>query len=105
MPANLHSLRGVQEYWIIDWQLQQIEMYRREQASLRLIVVSHSETRPSDALYGFNLQDGIPEFLVPLKASEPEQMIDLKPLLDEIYDQGSYDLRIDYSRPLSQAIA
>lgn len=34
---KLYSSRGVQEYWIVDWQLQQIEVYRREQASLRLI--------------------------------------------------------------------
>jgi Uma2 family endonuclease len=27
----------VQEYWVVNWQLQQIEVYRREQASLRLI--------------------------------------------------------------------
>ncbi len=63
------------------------------------IVVSHSETRPKAQLYSFNLQDKIPEFPIPLKASEPEPTIDLKSLLDDIYDRGSYDLRIDYSRP------
>jgi hypothetical protein len=62
------------------------------------IVVSPSEIRPRASLYGFNLQDKIPEFLVPLRAGEPEPEIALKSLLDEIYDQGSYDLRIDYSR-------
>lgn len=34
---KLYSSRGVQEYWIIDWQKQQIEVYRREKAILRLI--------------------------------------------------------------------
>ncbi len=63
------------------------------------ILVSHSETRPKAQLYGFNLQDSIPEFLVPLRTGEPEPTIALKGLLDEIYDQGSYDLRIDYNRP------
>ncbi|OCR02945.1 hypothetical protein BCD67_08225 [Oscillatoriales cyanobacterium USR001] len=63
------------------------------------IVVSPSETRPRASLYGFNLPDKIPEFLVPLRANETQPAIDLKSLLDEIYDQGSYDLRIDYSRP------
>ncbi|GBF81709.1 DUF4058 family protein [Aphanothece sacrum] len=63
------------------------------------IMVSHSETRPKAQLYGFNVRDKIPEFPVPLIASEPELMIDLNILLDEIYDHGSYDLRIDYSRP------
>ncbi len=63
------------------------------------IVVSHSEIRPKAHLYGFNLQAQIPQFTVPLRAGELEPTIDLKPLLDEIYDQGSYDLRIDYNRP------
>jgi hypothetical protein len=62
------------------------------------IVVSRSESRPKAQLYGFNLQDKMPEFPVPLRAGESEPTIDLKPLLDEIYDQGSYDLRIDYRR-------
>ncbi|MDF5721336.1 MAG: DUF4058 family protein [Rhizonema sp. PD37] len=61
------------------------------------IVVSHSEIRPKAALYGFNLPDVIPEFPVPLKASEAEIKINPNLLLDQIYDQGSYDLRIDYS--------
>lgn len=69
------------------------------------IVVSPSETRPKAQLYGFNLQVRIPEFPVPLRASEPEPAIDLKSLLDEIYDQGSYDLRIDYTRPPIPALS
>jgi Uma2 family endonuclease len=34
---KLYSSRGVREYWIVDWQLQQIEVYRREQATLNLV--------------------------------------------------------------------
>jgi hypothetical protein len=75
-----------------------------EQSHYR-IVVSKSETRPKAQLYGFNLQDRIPEFPVPLRTSEPEPAIDLKSLLDQIYDQGSYDLRIDYSRPPIPALS
>ncbi len=63
------------------------------------ILVSRSETRPKAKLYGFNLQDQIPEFLIPLRCGEPEPIINLNLLLNEIYDQGSYDLRINYSRP------
>ena len=68
-------------------------------------MVSHSETRPKAQLYSFNFRDKIPEFPVPLKASESEPTIDLKSLLDEIYDRGSYDLRIDYSRPPIPALS
>jgi Protein of unknown function (DUF4058) len=69
------------------------------------IVVSPSEIRPRASLYGFNLPDKIPEFPVPLISGEPEPAIALKSLLDEIYDQGSYDLRIDYSRPPIPALS
>ena len=34
---KLYASRGVQEYWIADWRLQQVEVYRRENATLRLI--------------------------------------------------------------------
>lgn len=63
------------------------------------IVISQSETRPNAKLYGFNLQDQIPEFLVPLRDGEAEPRIKLNLLLSEIYDQGGYDLRINYRRP------
>ncbi|MBW4466140.1 MAG: Uma2 family endonuclease [Pegethrix bostrychoides GSE-TBD4-15B] len=33
---KLYSARGVQEYWILDWQQQQVEVYRRQQAALSL---------------------------------------------------------------------
>ena len=34
---KLYSARGVQEYWLVDWQKQQIEIYRRDRAFLTLI--------------------------------------------------------------------
>lgn len=33
---KLYSLKGVQEYWIVDWRLQQTEVYRRDNAQLQL---------------------------------------------------------------------
>jgi Uma2 family endonuclease len=34
---KLYSLKGVQEYWIVDWRLRQIEIYRRKNAQLQLV--------------------------------------------------------------------
>jgi Uma2 family endonuclease len=34
---KLYSLRGVQEYWIMDWRAQQVEIYRRQQTMLQLV--------------------------------------------------------------------
>ncbi|NDJ24906.1 Uma2 family endonuclease [Nostoc sp. B(2019)] len=34
---KLYAERGVQEYWILDWRIQQLEVYRRQDALLRLV--------------------------------------------------------------------
>jgi Uma2 family endonuclease len=34
---KLYSVRGVGEYWIVDWQQQTVEIYRREAAALQLV--------------------------------------------------------------------
>ena len=36
LKRKLYTLRGVQEYWIADWRLRQIEVYQRERGQLRL---------------------------------------------------------------------
>lgn len=37
VKLKLYASRGVQEYWILDWRLQQVEVYRRDKALLKLI--------------------------------------------------------------------
>jgi len=60
------------------------------------ILVSASAQRPRADLYAFNLQNPMPVFPLPLGADDPAPRLDLKVLLDEIYDQSGYDLVIDY---------
>jgi hypothetical protein len=60
------------------------------------ILVSRSYARPKADLYVFNLQDAIPSIPLPLQSGEPDLMIPLPDLLQEIYDKGSYDLEINY---------
>jgi Uma2 family endonuclease len=55
VKLKLYSLRGVREYWIVDWKLQQIEVYRREQANLKLITtLLNSDVLTSPMLPGFS---------------------------------------------------
>jgi Uma2 family endonuclease len=55
LKLRLYSVRGVQEYWIVNWRLRQIEVYRREQASLRLIATLLSNDQlTSPLLPGFS---------------------------------------------------
>jgi hypothetical protein len=42
-------------------------------------------------------KNNIPQFSLPLGSEDVEPFVDLQGLLHEIYDQGAYDLRLDYS--------
>jgi Uma2 family endonuclease len=50
----LYEKYGVQEYWIVDWQLQQVTIYRREQDALRLaLTLLAGDALTSPLLPGF----------------------------------------------------
>lgn len=60
------------------------------------ILVSRADTRPLADLYPFDLSDAIPPFPVPLQAEDPEPVVELQALLNEIYQRSGYDYFIDY---------
>ncbi len=62
------------------------------------ILVSAQEKRPQPDLYAFNLQDTIPVFPLPLRSDDRAPLIDLKSMLDGIYDRSGYGFVIDYSQ-------
>jgi hypothetical protein len=64
------------------------------------ILVSRSGDRPNAELYEFDLPDPIPCFPVPLQANDPEPVIDLQQLVNELYTRARLDLAIDYSQPV-----
>ncbi len=67
------------------------------------VLASESSHRPQAQLYPFNLQQPIPLFWVPLKSEDQPIVVDLKPILEEIYELSGYDLDLDYSQdPLPQ---
>jgi Uma2 family endonuclease len=40
---KLYSTRGVREYWIVDWRVRQVEVYRRREAQLELVATFRDE--------------------------------------------------------------
>ncbi len=51
---KLYSRRGVHEYWIVDWQRQQVEVHRRDQAALMLVATLYAQdTLSTPLLPGF----------------------------------------------------
>ncbi|NJN87702.1 MAG: Uma2 family endonuclease [Leptolyngbyaceae cyanobacterium SL_7_1] len=55
VKLKLYSLHGVQEYWIVNWQLKSLEIYRRTDAQLRLVAtLLEGDTLTSPLLPGFS---------------------------------------------------
>jgi len=52
---KLYSVQGVHEYWIVSWQEQKVEVYRREQGILKLAVTLYRQDElTSPLLPGFS---------------------------------------------------
>ncbi len=52
--VNVYGRRGVQEYWIVNWERREIEVYRRADMTLRLVgVLLETDTLQSPLLEGF----------------------------------------------------
>lgn len=52
---KLYSSRGVEEYWIADWRLKKVEVYRRENARLALVLtLLNDDELTSPLLPGFS---------------------------------------------------
>jgi hypothetical protein len=69
------------------------------------ILVSRSHTRPKAELYGFDLQDPIPKFAVPLELDDVEPVLNLKSLLEDLYDRAGYGFRVNYQSPPQPALS
>ncbi|NJK29688.1 MAG: Uma2 family endonuclease [Acaryochloris sp. RU_4_1] len=55
VKRKLYSLYGVQEYWIVNWQLKTLEIYRRTDAQLQLVgTLLAGDTLTSPLLPGFS---------------------------------------------------
>ena len=54
VKLKLYSRRGVNEYWIVDWQQRKVEVYRRQQMALHLLATLYAiATLTSPLLPGF----------------------------------------------------
>jgi hypothetical protein len=62
------------------------------------MLISRSTTRPTADLYAFNLGDRIPNIPIPLLSEDPEPLLDLQTILNELYDELGYSYFIDYGK-------
>jgi hypothetical protein len=100
--AKRELVLGSETHWVeIDLLRQWEPMPIEGQAvvSNYRILVSESSDRPRADLYAFNVMDQIPVFGLPLGVGDGSVAVDLRALLDGIYEQSGYDLVIDYGEP------
>lgn len=69
------------------------------------ILVSRADRRPEADLYLFDLKDSIPSVPMPLRAGEPEPIIHLQQLVNQVYERARFDLAIDYAQPVKPALS
>jgi len=62
------------------------------------VVIARGHERPRAHLLPFGLRDRLPEVPIPLRREDAEPRLELGPALAAVYDQGGYDLQLDYRR-------
>jgi hypothetical protein len=72
------------------------ERLTRDRAGHYRVLVSRAEARPFADLLIASLRDPLPAMPIPLQPGEDEPEVDIKSVINTVYDRGSYDLRIDY---------
>jgi hypothetical protein len=111
-PTNKRAGRGRQEYeekrsqiLASSTHLIEIDLLRAGQpmallsdrpASDYRILVSRAEQRPLADWYALNLPNPLPMIPVPLQLGDSEPLLNLKQVLDTVYDRAAYDLKLDY---------
>ncbi len=68
-------------------------------ATSYLIALSRADRRPKMELWPILLSAALPVLPVPLREPDPDAPLDLGACVATLYDDGRYDLLIDYSRP------
>lgn len=64
------------------------------------ILVSRSNDHPRANLYPVMLNQPLPNLPIPLKAGDPEPIVELQTVLNQVYDRARYSSRINYTQPL-----
>jgi len=63
------------------------------------LLVCRAREMPQAGIWPFTVRDEIPTIPVPLLEADAEVLLDLRPCLDVAYEQGKYQLELDYTQP------
>jgi hypothetical protein len=63
------------------------------------ITLSRADRRPVVDVRAIQLQDKLPRLPIPLREPDPDTVLDLSVIAARLYEQGGYDMLIDYGKP------
>jgi hypothetical protein len=63
------------------------------------ITLSRANRRPIVEVWAIQLKGSLPHLPVPLREPDPDSVLDLPTALSAVYEQGGYDMLIDYGQP------
>lgn len=84
MGAAQHSARTAEITSPADWRY--------------VISISRAHRRSDLEIYAFALRDRLPRCRIPLRAADPDVVLDLPTVFTRCYEVGGYDLVVDYTR-------
>ena len=72
-----------------------------------VISISRAHRRSDLEIYAFPLRDRLPRCRIPLRAADPDVVLDLPAVFDRCYEVGGYDLVVDYAQdpPVTLSVA
>jgi hypothetical protein len=62
-------------------------------------MLSRAEQRPRVLVWPIQLPARLPTLPIPLRAPDPDVMLNLQALVAAVYERGAYDLQLDYTQP------
>ncbi len=77
-----------------------------EPADWRYVIdISRVQRRSQLEVYAFALKDRLPRCRIPLRAADPDVMLDLPAIFARCYEMGGYDLMVNYNEPPSVTLS
>ncbi len=91
--VEIDLLRGGLPTTIVEW-----EPGLRVPAHDYIFSVSRGANRQRYEVYPFRLRDSVPPIAIPLRRADADAVLQLAPLIERIYENGSYDQLVDYGK-------
>jgi hypothetical protein len=110
--AKRREVTGSPAHWVEIDLLRQgstLDVRKRLAPHEYCVHVSPADLRPTGRVWPIRLVEPLPVIDIPLRATDSPAPLDLRAALDVVYDDGGYDLKLDYRNtpvpPLSPELA